>query len=103
MAASVYLGAQSIIALDIGLGFAAQDQCLRRIEIRSTGRLAVDQAAQQVQHMGLGRHTLCQGEFHGGQHGLLIMVQDKRKDIDHLAITTGFAQHVILQLFERRR
>ena len=89
MAASVSLGAQSIIALDIGLGFAAQDQCLRRIEIRSTGRLAVYQAAQQVQHMGLGRHTLCQGEFHGGEHALFIVVQHRGEDID-------LAQHLIL-------
>ena len=50
--------------------------------------------------MGLGRHALGQGEFHGGQYGLLIVLQDERENIDHLPVSTRTAQHLILQLPE---
>lgn len=43
MAASGDLGAQAIIAFDIGFGFAAQDQCLRGIKRRPANRLAINQ------------------------------------------------------------
>ena len=85
------------------LWFAVQDQGLRRIKRRSTNHFAIDQPVQQVQHMGLGWHTLGQGQFHGGKHGLFIVVQHEGEDIDHFAVTAGLAQHVILQLPEGGR
>ena len=102
MAASCYLGAQAVIALDIGHGLAMQDQRLWRIQWRPADHLAVDQAVQQVQDMGLGRHTLSQRQLHSGEHGLFIVLQYEGENIHHLPITTGFAQHVILQLSEGR-
>ena len=103
MATTCNLGTQAVIAFDIGLGLAMQGQCLRRVQWWPANHLAVDQAVQQVQHMGFGRHALGQRQFHGGQHSLLIVVQDKGEDIDHLPVPAGLAQHVILQLPERRR
>ena len=50
--ASGNLAAQAVIALDISLGFTAQDHCLRGIQWRPADHLAIDQAMQQVQHMG---------------------------------------------------
>ena len=82
MAASRDLAAQSVIAFDIGLGLAPQGQRLRGIQRWTTDDLAVDEAVQEVQHMGLGRHALGQRQFHGGQHGLLIVVQHEGEDID---------------------
>ena len=72
--ASGDLAAKAVIAFDVCLGFTAQDQRLRGIKGRPANHLAVDQPVLQVQHVRLGRHTLCEGEFHGGQHGLLIVV-----------------------------
>ena len=53
--ASCRLGAQAVVAFDIGLGFAAQGQGLRGIEGRPANDLAIDQPVQQVQHiLGIG-------------------------------------------------
>ena len=30
--------------------------------------------------MGLGRHALGQRQFHGGQHGLFVVLHDKREE-----------------------
>ncbi|SEO34479.1 hypothetical protein SAMN04488103_1261 [Gemmobacter aquatilis] len=76
MAAPCDLGAQAVIAFDIGLGFTAQDQCLRRIQWWPANHLAIDQPVQQIQHMGFGGHASRQGHFHCGQHSLFIVVQD---------------------------
>jgi len=101
MAAPRDVGTQAIIAFDIGLGFMVQEQRLRGIKRRPIDCLAIDQSVQKVQHMGLGRHTCCQGHFHRSQHGLLIVMQDQRQDVDHLSVATGTAQHLVLQLPER--
>jgi len=53
--------------------------------------------------MGLGRDAFGQGQFHGGEHGLFVALQYQGEDVDHLAVTAGLAQHVILQLPEGRR
>ena len=86
MAASGDLGAQAVIAFDVRLGLTAQDQCLRRVQWRPTNHFAIDQPVQQVQHMGFGRHAFGHGQFHGGEHGLFVMLQHEGQDIDHLAI-----------------
>ena len=87
--ASHSLGAQAVIAFDIGLRLAAQDQGLRGIKRRPANRLAVDQSVQKVQHMGLGRDTLGQGYFHGNQHGLFIVLEHQGEDLHHLPIATS--------------
>ena len=92
MAASGDLGTKAVIALDIGFGFAVQGQCLWGIKRRPANHLAVDKAVQQVQHMGLGRHALGQCKLHGGEHGLLIVVQHQGEDVHHLPIAAGFAR-----------
>ena len=96
MAASGVPGSQAIIAFDIGLGFAAQDQSLGRVDVRPASGLAVNQPVQDVQHVRLGRHALGQSLLHGLQHGLFIVMQDKRQDLDHLPISTRAAQHLLL-------
>jgi hypothetical protein len=53
--------------------------------------------------MDLGGHTLCQGQLHGDEHRLFIVLKNQGEDVCHLAITTWLAQHVILQLPEGRR
>ncbi len=103
MATSCDLGAQAVIAFDIGLGLAVQGQRLWGIQWRPADHLAIDQPVQQVQDMGLGRHALGQCQLHGGQHGLFVMLQNEGKDIDHLTIAARLAQHMVLQLSEGRR
>lgn len=50
--------------------------------------------------MRLGGDAFRQCQFHGGEHGLFIMVQNKGKDISHFSVTTGPAEHQILQLLK---
>lgn len=57
---------------------------------------AASRPTMRFQHMRLGWHALGQRQFHGGQRGLFIVVKHKGEDIDHLPISTGFAEHVIL-------
>lgn len=97
------LAAQSIITFDIGLGFTPQGQRLRGIQRWTTDNLAIDQPVQEVQHVGLGRHALGQCQFHGGKHSLLIVLQDECEDINRLVVAAGLAEHMILQLLERKR
>ena len=52
---------------------------------RPANHLAIDQPMQQVQHMGLGGHARSQGHFHSHQHGLFIVMQNQRQNVDHLA------------------
>ncbi len=94
-------GAQAVIAFDIGLRLSMQRQCPGRIQWWPANHLAVDQPVQQVQHGGPCRHALSQRQFHGREHGLLIVLQDEREDIHPLTVPAWFAQHVILQLSER--
>ena len=47
--------------------------------------------------MGLGRHPIGQGQLDRGQHRLLVMLQDQGEDIDHLPISAGSSQHLVLQ------
>ena len=83
MVASCFPRAQAVIAFNVCLWFMAQSKGLRRFDVRPAGRLSVDQSVQEVQHMGLCGDTLGQGHFHGDQHGLFIVMQDQRQDIDH--------------------
>ena len=96
-------GAQVVIALYIDFGFAMQDWGLRVIKRWPTNHLAVDEPVQRVQRMGFGGHAFGQRELYGGEHGLFIVVQGESRDVDHLSIPTGLAQHMILQLSEGRR
>lgn len=79
MAAPRDPGAQAVIALDVGLGFTVQGQCLRCIQWRPADHLSIDQTVQKAQDMGLGWYTLRQGQFHGGQQGLFIVVQHRAR------------------------
>jgi len=51
--------------------------------------------------MGLSRHSCLKRHFYSTKHGLFVMLEHQGQDIDHLAIATGPAQHLILQLPER--
>jgi hypothetical protein len=103
MATSHDPDAQAIVPFYIGLGFPQQGQCLWRIDVRTVGRLAVNQPMQQVQHMRFGCHALIQSQFHGPDDNLFFVMEDKSKDIGHLAITAGAAEHLVLQLPEGQR
>ena len=95
MAAPCDLGAQAIIAFDIGLGFVAQHQRLRGIKGRPANHLAIDQPVQQVQNMGFGGRPL-RGPSLPRSTQPVHRDAGPARDIDHLAIATRFAQHVIL-------
>ena len=103
MAASSDLGTQAVIAFDISLRLAVQSQRLRCVQWRAVYHLAVNQPVQEIQHMGLGGHALSQRQLNGGEHGLFIVVLHEGTDIHHFPVTARFAEHVILQLSERRR
>ena len=84
----------------VGMRSALQDQRLRRIDVRPTDDLSVDQTVQKIQKVGFGCHAFSQRHFHGDQHGLFIMLkaclrhdmlQNQCQDIDHLPITARFA------------
>ena len=80
MAASGNMGAQTVMAFDIGLGLAMPGQCLLCVQRLPTDHLAID---QQVQDIGLGRHAFGLGKFNGGEHGLFIVVQHQGKNMRH--------------------
>src|SRR5690606_2941556 len=47
-----------------------------------------------------GRNAALQRHLDGGQHDLLVMLQDERQDLDHLAVAAGLPEQVLLQPFE---
>ena len=59
-------------------------------------RLPVDQAVQQVQDMGLGRGAGLQSQFDGGEHGLLVVLENQGEDLDHLAVAARRLEHTLL-------
>ena len=93
-------GAQAIISCDIGLWLIAQHQSRWRCHIWLVGRGAIHQPVEQVQNVGFGWNAGLQYHFHRTKHGLLIVMQHQRQDIDHFSIPAGLAQHLILQLSE---
>lgn len=76
--------AQRVIALDIGLWLLGQVQRLRCVHDRCCDRLAVDQPVQEIED-----EDLLQRHLHCRQHGLLVMLQDVRQDLDPLLVTAG--------------
>src|SRR5277367_2954722 len=69
--------AQRVVALDVSLRFVRQSQSLRGLYRRRVHRLSVDQAVQQVQNMRLGRRASLQRQFDGGEHGLLVVLENQ--------------------------
>jgi len=59
-------------------------------------RFAVDQPMKKVQHMGFGWNAGLQRHLHGQKHGLLVVLQHKCQDVDHLAITARFLEQMLL-------
>lgn len=53
--------------------------------------------------MGLGRNPGLQGHIDGREHGLLVMLEDERQNVDHLAITARLFEQVLLQYYESFR
>ena len=92
--------AQRIVALDVGLWLFGQAQRLRRIRDRRLDRLAINQPVQEIEDMDLGWHPGLQRHLHGRQHDLLVMLQDERQDLDHLAVAAGLPEQMLLQPFE---
>ena len=50
--------------------------------------------------MGLGWNACLQGHLHGQEHGILIVLQNQGQDVDHLAVTAGLLEQVLLQRSE---
>src|SRR5580698_1148356 len=69
--------AQRVVALDVSLWFVRQSQSLRRLYRRRVHRLSVDQAVQQVQNMRLRWRAGLQRQFDGGEHGLLVVLENQ--------------------------
>jgi hypothetical protein len=88
--------AQAIVALDIGFWLADQVQGLGCVNIR--GRpLCVHQPVQKIDDMGLAGNASFQRQLNGREDGLLIMLQNQRQDIDHLAVATKTLEQMPLQ------
>ena len=100
MAGLPALAAQPVIAIDIGPGLIPQGKSLRGIDIGRAGRLAVDQSVQDIQHMGLGRNPGFQSQFHGGQHGLFIVLQHQGQHLGHFPIAPAPPEQMMLELAE---
>ena len=47
--------------------------------------------------MGLGRHAGLQRQLDGGEHGLLVMLEDQGQDLDHLAVAARRLEQMLLQ------
>ena len=94
---------QATIALHVCLGFTQQGKRLRRIDVGTVGRLAVDQHVKQVQHMRFGRHALIESQFHSPDDNLFVVMKEESEDIGHLTIAAQATQHMVLQLSKRRR
>ena len=69
--------AQRVVALDVSLRFVRQSQSLWRLYRRRVHRLSVDQAVQQVQNMCLRWRAGLQRQFDGGEHGLLVVLENQ--------------------------
>ena len=82
------------------MGFIDEHQGLGSIYGRRHEGLTVDQAMQQVEDMGLGWNAGLQGHLHGQEHGILIVLQNQGQDVDHLAVTAGLLEQVLLQRSE---
>src|SRR5580693_31397 len=94
--------AQRVVALDVSLRFVRQSQSLRRLYRRRVHRLSVDQAVQQVQNMRLRWRAGLQRQFDGGEHGLLVVLENQGEDLDHLAVAARRLEHALLQGAEGR-
>src|SRR5271156_5921627 len=95
--------AQRVVAFDVGLRFGGKCQSIRRLYGWWVDRLAVDQSVQHVQDMGLGWRAGLQCEFDGGEHGLLVVLEDESQNLDHLAVAAGRLEHALLQSSEGGR
>src|ERR1700687_376323 len=95
--------AQGIVALDVGPWVGRQRQSLGRLYRRRVRWSPIDQAVQQVQDMGLRRGAGLQRQFDGGEHGLFVMLEDQRQNLDHLAVAARRLEHALLQSPEGRR
>ena len=91
---------EGIVAFDIGLGLVGEHQGLGSIYGRRRDGFTVDQAMQQVEHMGLGWNACLQGHLYGQEHGILVVLQDQGQDVDHLAVTARLLEQVLLQCSE---
>ena len=87
---------EGIVSSDIGFGFIDEHQGLGSIYGRRHDGFTVDQAMQQVEDMGLGWNAGLQGHL----HGILIVLQNQGQDVDHLAVTAGLLEQVLLQRSE---
>ena len=87
---------QGIIAFDIGLGLVVERQDLRRADRGRREGFAIDEAMKQVEDVGLCGHARLQRHV-VRQHRLLVVLKDQRQDVDHLAITAGLLEQVLLQ------
>jgi len=91
--ACAFCGAQAALSRDTSLWLIAPRQNCWRSHLRLVGRGAVRQSvpgrlcpavcASQVQNVGSGRNAGFGCHFHRTRHGLFIMMQNRRQDIDH--------------------
>ena len=72
---------------------------MRRLHGWWIDRLSVDQSVQQVQDRRAG----LQRQFDGGEHGLLVMLENQGEDLDHLAVAAWRLEHALPQSPEGER
>jgi hypothetical protein len=73
--------AKRIIALDIGEGFLGQAQRLGCIDRGCRRGLAIGQAVQNVEDVGLGSDARLKRQFDRAKHRLFIVLQHERQDL----------------------
>ena len=47
---------------------------------------------QHVEHVRLGRNAGLERQLDGREHGLLVVMQHEREDLDHLPVPAGLLQ-----------
>ena len=96
-----HLPAQGVVAPDVSLRFVPQTERQWGIDYGTAGRLAIDQAVQDVEDMGLGGRPRIERQFDRAKHYLLIVLEHQREDLDHLPVTAGALEEMTLQPSER--
>src|SRR5690554_238239 len=95
------LAAQRVIASNVGLWLLAQHQRLRRIDRFNLAGLAINQAVQEIEHMGLGGNARLKRGLDSPEYRLLVVMQHQRQDLDHLPVAAWMLEQVTLQATER--
>ena len=89
---------QVVIALDVGDRLPLQAQRLGRVDRRCRRCMPVRQPVEDVDDVGLGWDPCLQRQLNRAQDRLLIVLENKGKDLHHLPVAARMLEQVALQL-----